>query len=287
MTRTDVHSPGSIVPTDYDFVGFSYLRVDDLCDAMFLQHHRQRIREHMQQTGGDYASHQHGGNCQVCGSANAVYTALFWHRPTNEYVRTGLDCAEKLECGEVERFRRDVRSALQSRAGKRKAVALLEAEGLEAAWAVYEATPWGQREEQTIGDVVSRLVKYGSVTEGQYGLLRSLLERISRRAEVEPRRAAEAAAALPLPLFQGRAVVVGKILTTKAEDGPFGPTTKVLVQHADGWKVWGSLPAALQTGEDDGQVKGRVVQFEAAVKPSSRDPKFGFFSRPTKARFVA
>jgi hypothetical protein len=55
----------------------------------------------------------------------------------------------------------------------------------------------------------------------------------------------------------------------------------MLVQTADGWKAWGSVPSSLS-----GVKVGQFVQFQARVERSRDDEKFGFFSRPTKARTV-
>jgi hypothetical protein len=294
MARTDTHRPSQINPEDYEFVAFEYLKIEDISDAQFLMSERARIRAHMECTGGQRSNHEHGGNCHVCGSVNAIYTALFHHKPSNVYIRTGLDCTEKLDSavnGDV--FRRNVRTALEARAGKRKALATLEAAGIAAAWAIYMG-PEGRdsegtysqradrREENTICDILSRLVKYGSISPGQINYVRSLLERIANRATIAAARAAEAAVAKPVPMVAGRATVRGKVLTIREPDeyAPF-PQRKILVVHADGWKVWGSLPAALS----DVKV-GEMVEFSAALTRSDKDEKFGFFSRPSKAKIL-
>lgn len=73
--------------------------------------------------------------------------------------------------------------------------------------------------------------------------------------------------------------VQGTIQTIKAQESYYGTTLKMLVQHADGWKLWGTVPAALEEAE-----KGDTVSFTATVSVSDDDPKFGFFKRPSKAR---
>jgi hypothetical protein len=55
---------------------------------------------------------------------------------------------------------------------------------------------------------------------------------------------------------------------------------KMLVVTDTGWKVWGTMPAALDVD------RGARVRFTATVKPSDDDPHFGFFSRPTKAQVL-
>lgn len=282
-TRTDAHRPSAIEPADYDFVAFEYLRVDGIGDAQFLMAERARRTAHMNRTGGTYSGHEHGGNCGVCGSANAIYTALFHHRPSNTYVRTGLDCADKLECHGVEAFRRRVTEAREQRAGKRKAQALLTDAGLAKAWEVYAAGNTDRREESTVVDMVGKLVQYGSISDKQVNYLRVLVERIENRAAIEAQRAVETAAAAPVPVTDKRMTVRGTVLSVKVP-GEFdiGQSTRMLVQHADGWKVFGTVPASIE-----GVARGDVVEFDAAVKVSDKDAKFGYFSRPTKARKVA
>lgn len=64
---------------------------------------------------------------------------------------------------------------------------------------------------------------------------------------------------------------------TRIDETAYGPTKKMLVQHDTGWKVWGTCPSSLS---DAG--RGDKVSFSAVLQPSDNDPKFGFFSRPTK-----
>lgn len=283
MTRIDAHRPSAIIPADYEFVAFEYLRTDDIADAMFLRQQREMIRDHMTRTGGTYSGHDHGGNCGVCGSANAIYTAMFFHAPSTSYVRTGLDCAEKLECRGIAAFRKTCTSALEARAGKRKAEAVLTHADLGAAWTMYNAdhNATQPREESTVCDIVGKLVQYGSLSAAQLAFVRRLLDQIANRAEIEAKRAAETAAAAPVPVTDKRITIRGTVASVRVPNydrGDFGPT-KILVLHADGWKVWGSLPKELADIQ-----RGAEIEFSAKVTVSDKDTKFGFFSRPTKAR---
>jgi hypothetical protein len=323
MTRTDAHRPSAIEPADYHFVGFEVLKIEDIGDAHFLMAERARIRADMERTGGTYSRHQHGGNCHICG-AHAIYTALFHHKPSNAYVRTGLECADKLDCSGVEAFRRDVKTALEARAGKRKALAVLTAAGLVGAWEVCEAeqrrsaeyriacdawsaanpepeyrstdrgygmepvgapkwTP-ARREESTVCDIVGKLVKYGSISDAQTNYLRRLVDQIARRPQIEAQRAAEQEAAAPVPATTGRVEIVGEVLSIRLpSEDDFYQQTKLLVRHADGWKVWTSCPASI-VGD---VAKGNKIKFSATLKVSDKDPKFAFASRPSKAAILA
>jgi hypothetical protein len=77
-------------------------------------------------------------------------------------------------------------------------------------------------------------------------------------------------------LNAGRYRVEATVLSTKWQDSDFGSTLKMLVVTAGGFKLWGSVPAALQ--EVDSLI-GRKVSFVATVSPKP-DDAFGFFSRP-------
>lgn len=153
MKRTDIHRPSAIDPSEYEFVGVEYDKTDDLDSAYSLAWYREQIQAHMQRTGGHYSRHRHGGNCHVCG-AHCIYTALFWHAPTNTYIRTGFDCAEKMDVGDpamFRAFRAAVDDARQLKAGKHKARAVLADAGLTRAWELHELT---EAEALQIGAIV-------------------------------------------------------------------------------------------------------------------------------------
>lgn len=327
IKRTDVHRPSAIIPSEYSFVAYEYIPgagAGDLGACSFLQRQREIIKAHMQRTGGTYSSHVHGGNCMICG-AWAIYTVLFYHQPTNTYIRTGMDCAAKMDLdtdGRGEQFRRAVHEAREAQAGKRKAQALLSDHGMARAWDVYSnppvppavpldshgdsvyATEWNQAqrdahdaayrdwfkahyEERTIGDIVGKLVKYGSISEKQYDFIGTLLARIDTRAQREAERAAVKAAEAEhtpdVPNDGKRIEVAGEVLSTRVDYTNFGSVTKMLVKTDAGYKLWGTAPSALLGNEP---LKGKRIAFKAAVERSAKDPKFGFISRPTSARFI-
>lgn len=255
----------------------------------------------MDRTGGTYSHHQHGGNCHICGAA-ALYTALFYHKPTNSYIRTGLECANKLDSAvDGEKFRSQVIDAREQVAGKRKAQAVLSDAGHAKAWEIYTTTPAGEPyfagslgnsgfgepsktpyEERTIIDIVSKLVKYGSISPAQMTFIGRLLDKIANRAAIEAQRTVEHDASAPLPVTDKRMLIRGKVLSIKEPQNDWDiQITRILVQHADGWKVFGTRPTSLADVK-----RGDVVEFRATVKPSKDDPKFGFFSRPTNGQIV-
>lgn len=142
LKRTDVHRPGAIVPADYEYVGIYVGRWEyayDLTGTSIVLGERQRLAAHMSRTGGTWATHEHKGTCQVC-SARANYLAAFYHRPSNQYVRTGMDCAESIAAGITRRFQRFLSAkdaALKARSGRKKAEGVLANRGSQAIWDMF------------------------------------------------------------------------------------------------------------------------------------------------------
>jgi len=277
--RTDIHRPSAIQPQEYNFLGIHFdPGAEDVVggDQLMCEENR-RIREFMEEKGARWAQHEHGGTCFCCG-AHAVYLAVFHHAPSNECIMVGERCADKLEMGEPERFaaaRRSVRDAREAIAGKRRAETFLSELGLSQAWELFNdkhKAPF--YEEMTIRDMVRNLVRYGRMSDKQAEFMRSLLHRINNRDAIEEERKREKELARPCPT--GRLQVTGTVLTTKMSDGVYGSVLKMLVKTEGGYTLWGTVPSGL--GEIE---KGSIVTFRATIEPSEKDPKHGFFSRPS------
>jgi len=284
--RTDIHSPSKIIPADYVWVAFEHLPGQSdpyLCE--YAQSERDRIRDHMVRTGGTYSQHEHGGNCMVCGSPNAIYTVLFYHAKTNSYVRMGQDCAQKCEMafssGQFDAFHTAIRADLDLRAGKRKAEAYLASLDLARAWTIY-VNGGSTSNEATISDIVTKLIKYGTISDPQIKFVQALIDRIDNAATIAAQRQAERDAASPIPAVDGRMDIEGTVVSIKPPDEYAQyPQVKIVVKSDSGWVVWGSLPKSISDCE-----RGDKVRFSAVVRVSDSDPKFGFYSRPTKANIV-
>jgi hypothetical protein len=281
--RTDIHRPSAIIPENYTFVAFDYLGGSDLGAIMMLKEQREIFRAHMNRTGGRWANHEHGGTCHVCG-ASASYLCIFHHAPSNSYIMTGEDCAQKLDMsyGDMNYFRRAVTDAREAQAGKKKAQAILSDAGLETVWALYgpdiqNQTGW-RYEELTVNDMTNKLVRYGSLSDKQVDFMRTLLDKIANRAVIDAQRAAEHDAAADCPA--GRVRIQGTVLAVKVVESAFGEQTKILVKADSGFKVWGSRFSASHA--DGGVQIGHHVDFTATVTVSDKDRKFGFFKRPVQ-----
>jgi hypothetical protein len=253
--RTDSHKPSTINPTEYEFVSFDYFGGSDLGAIMALQGQREIFRAHMATTGGKYAVHQNSGTCHICG-ANALYICRWYHAKNNEYIMTGEDCASKLDMsyGDMNYFRKAIGNALEAQAGKKKALATLEQAGIGRAWELY-LNPVEGREEGIIVSIITKLVKYGNISEKQVSFISTLLNRIDNRPALEAARKAEEEAAADCPT--GRVKISGTVLAVKVVEGFRGDVTKILVKSDTGFKVWGSRFSI--TGMDGGVQKDQHV----------------------------
>jgi hypothetical protein len=315
--RTDVHCPSKIAPSDYEYVGQECEK--DTCPELVLEM-RRRIQEHMARTGGTYSHHEHGGNCAVCGSVNAIYTVLFWHKPSNTYIRTGQDCAAKIDAsldGEMSLFRKHVGEGIDALAGKRKAQAVLAEAGLSQCWTIFTSPfPAQAPNPEDYGYNAANGAMMSPEQDRAYRAAYKAYDREMRKYEPESiiqemigklvkygsisekqvnflrslldrinnraaREAQRAAESVQAAdCPSGRIEIVGEVLSFKVTDTDFGQVTKMLVRHESGWKVWGTCPSSLACDQGD------VISFVATITVSREDKKFGFFSRPSKSRMV-
>jgi hypothetical protein len=121
-----------------------------------------------------------------------------------------------------------------------------------------------------------RVLKCEAAMEAIRAYLQAPLK--SAKDDAEAREAARYEAADPVPTEDKRIVVTGTLLSTKETEGFYGYVTKCLVLDDRGFKLWGTLPATIDCAEI-----GDRITFTARLEPSVDDPKFGFFTRPTKA----
>jgi hypothetical protein len=139
---------------------------------------------------------------------------------------------------------------------------------------------WGLH---TMADIAAKSRKYGEASDKQIALVArivaeqeskwdSYLDRMTVKADEAP--------AATLQVTGKRQVIEGTIISRKEVEDPYsyhgGTTWKMLVELADGTRVYGTEPSAFETS------KGDKVRFAAAVKVSDKDPSFGFYSRPTQ-----
>ena len=243
-----------------------------------------------------------------------------------DYIKTGLDCANKLECEGIDAFKKNVKIAKEAAAGKKKAAAILTELGLSKAWDLYEADAakrkafsalvkeWDEAnpdpvmesdksgygmvavgrpkskaysyEESTALDIVSKVVKYGNAPSEK---ALAYLVKLLDLIERAPEIAAAKAAAKALEAANAKPVpvVAGRVKVTG----------EVLsVKETEGYygvvlkmlvKADGYKLWGSVPSSIVGEVaRGSVVEFSASVKRSDDDKSFGFFSRPSKAKVI-
>lgn len=263
--RTDIHRPSVINPEDYVYVATKYDGVGTVGRQVTLGAQRV-IGEHMARTGGKYSLHDHAGTCMVCG-AHAAYLAVFYHPSTNTYICTGEDCADKMSMtgGEFRALRKAIRAGEEAATGKARALKQLTAQGLAAAWPVYEQKIHARRDLQIIRDIVGALVRYGNLTDKQWPLLRRLVEAMDgeeqRLRDLAAQREAEKAASQYVGSIGDRITIEGTIVFRTSYETRYGVT------HVTGIKD-GAGNVYIQKGVFIGE-KGDSVSLKATVKDHS------------------
>ena len=125
-----------------------------------------------------------------------------------------------------------------------------------------------------IADVLATAERKQKITPRQFECVMEACRKAAKRRQEE-------ANAIDVPRTDERVEITGRVLTAKWVENQYGGSLKMLVKDDRGFKVWGSCPSALE-GDPD----GLRVTFTARLERSTDDPKFGFFSRPTKASYI-
>lgn len=231
------------------------------------------------------------GTCDHCG-ARFDWGAVYQHT-SGLHIVVGNVCADKTmdvpTRVELDTKRLKARIAALREAERNAAAARAQAAAQGFEW-LFASTEHGNH---TLDDIARKGLAWGGLTVGQIALVKKLHDGTPAEWEVkkaarEAARAAEEAAALPVPATEERIAIEGEVLSTKEKEGymPGMVAFKMLVKTAAGYKLWGSIPAVLLAEGPHEELRGKRVAFSAKVERSRDDEKFGFFSRPTKVRIV-
>jgi hypothetical protein len=230
--------------------------------------------------GADPADHV--TKCTVCGHQLRKFVALV-DPITNEGIAVGYDCAQTHQefltyadaaiarvARKVEQRREEIKRQLH--------VAKWLANKPELAKAF-------EVDHHITQDIKTRLGKYGEITVKQEALVLKIAADVAERAvraeeagTFEAFEAAAKAAGFEAPT--GRVVVTGVVLHTKWQDNDFGGTYKMLVGADEGYKVWTTVPAAIDPE------RGDRVQFTVTLEQAKDDKLMTFGKRPTKAEVI-
>jgi hypothetical protein len=280
--RTDCHRPGTIVPSDYDYI-MSYCMPGSEPWDQFNMDAARKLCEGINWGRGDGPS-MFGvlGKCGICG---AVYrTGDIWmHEPTGDFVHVGHNCADKYA---MLAARPGFDAALEE-LKQRRATFIREQKKLALQERFLDAHP-GLKEalaldHKILRDMAANFARWNSLTPKQVAFAMKLA------ADVKARIANPPPAEKHVPAPTGRVTVKGTVVSRKlyGDDADyhrggiaFGPVYKITVKVVtpDGvWLAWGSAVANCKVGD--------VVEFTATLT-AGRDPHFAFFKRPLKSRVV-
>ena len=216
--------------------------------------------------------------CACCGQ-RLKYACEVVHKPTATGYYVGRSCASKIDAlrpyiGAIETSSVALaeRAACNSREQKFRSTHAADCPALD--WAASPTAP------AIAKDIIAKLRRFGSLSVKQT----SLLERL-RASDVARRSSATGSAAA---FGEGRTNIGGVVVSMKqeTEDGSFGTELNrwtMVVDCGNGVRLRGTCPQALLDAKV--AITDRI-QFCAVVRPSSHDPLFGFFSRPTKAAII-
>jgi hypothetical protein len=309
IRRHDVHAPASpdFDPQAYDCHGvFDFTPEFDFSQVAA----RRELVNEMIDKGYRFGGSTTGG-CGHCGT-NIRYGALMARDDVMEMIWVGETCLDgrfELTKGEFQKLRKTASLNRERMARAARFEALCDANP-DLAYASYHTNIYdavvddqGARfgnvagcswELTTMGDIVSKAFQYGDPSPRQLAFVSNLVTKVSDKADAYAAKVAERATevpALPVPVGK-RIVVTGTVVKVDWKDNAYGSRQVMTVKHADGWLVWGSVPASLNVNDsgyitvDSGVDVGDVVTFTATIEPSDK-PEFGFFKRPTKASHVS
>lgn len=275
--RTDVHRPTALVTEDYEYV-LSY-------DAHPEEGDRRHVAEYIARTGRTFGENHSAGSCFHCG-ARMRYIAVLLHTPTDTLIKVGETCLAnrfELATADFHRLRKAAelnRAQMKVRAARRQWFAVNEDREVAFQWATERVNAGDYGYDGMRHSFVHKINRYGSTSDK---FVRAMMRDMARTERFEDERAAQdaAEAATAAPVVTGRVVITGEILSVKWRENDFGGSLKMTVRDDRGFKVWGSVPASIDTVE-----KGQRVEFTATVEASSDDPTFGFVKRPSKARVL-
>lgn len=287
--RTDCHKPSEINPADYEFVSIICPpeKINNIVGGTILLNQQMEIfNNHRAKTGGKISTHEHGGTCHICG-AHAIYLAVYFHEKTNSYIKVGEDCAEKMEMGEIDSFKkikshvRQVRSSIRNREAINQ---ILKDNNLNNLWSIISdnsgeiSTTKGEKAKSLIKDIVSKGLNRGRLSDSQINFLQKLNTDYTNQAELKKKWDKEKS--LAEDVLEGNQTITGKIISMKLKSNRYNDSWKMLIKTKSGYTVWGSVPTELLDYVNNYKDKLESCTFSANFTKSENDPKFGFFKRP-------
>ncbi len=222
--------------------------------------------------------------CDCCGQ-RLKYACEVVHVSTKVGYYVGRSCASKIESLRYSMNGIEgISLALAERAAcskREKAFRLLRPDACMALdWAATDMAT------HIASDMLGKLRRWGSLSDAQVSFLCKMhTEHLNKLA----------IAATGVKCPTGRVTLRGKIVSLKDRPEParYGGTIhhwKMVLDLGNGVRVWGTCPEVLTPtsfASTQCATVGDTVEITATVKPSDKDPLFGYFSRPTKSALVS
>ena len=319
--RTDAHRPSTLIPLDYEFMGFSpmYKVARDASGRVIRDHHDEIVFMYNddeqlitdEQSEYLYANQFDGnaknkGGCDCCGNyPNAV--AYYKHIPTGEVITVGRTCSDKISENAFDKAQRKSIALIAKH--KREATKVEGNSFIDSHSGLRSVLESGKHE--IFNDMLEKAHKYGSLSEKQIAFAFRLYAQCIEREEEKAKVLAKLDGST-LDCTQ-RITVTGTVKTIKWDSE--WEISKMLVELDSGFKVWGTMPGAFESLNDkaDNIIRkirqygdtwdaerqelmqaefekleletlreGDKVQFTAKFEMSKDDATFAFFKRPTK-----
>lgn len=301
--RTDAHRPSAIVPADYEYIlsfsmdttdmgaPVSSINVNCELERVFVRNSDGVVSivntpmQHdadgrcciigIKQHGGIFAADAGPGRCSVCGT-HYVYGDVWFHRPTQEYICLGHDCADKYSlladrsAWEMENLRtRDsiAKEIARNRNNEERAAFLAKHEGLEAAL---------ECQHNIVRDIAQKFVTYRALSDKQIALVFKLANEASAPKPAEQHVAAPT----------GKTTFRGTVVSAKSQESQYGTSIKITVKITtpEGtWLAWGTAPSAILNSFEGYDyptlLRGCEVEITATLE-AGKEPHFAFMKRP-------
>lgn len=245
---------------------------------------------------------QPGTSCDYCGTG--IMNVCHVESADGKTFKVGIDCIQKVgdaglihpakaakkahkraKVDEARKLAREARERAEEEERTTKIGAFLAAHpGLTEAFEV---------EHKIIADIRGKFFRFGTMSDRQIAFVLRLAEEArTKAARPEPTF---------VPVTEGRRTVVGRILTTRAQDGyAYGSVEYKMLLAVEGpngtaEKIWCTVPQFLfdaireeeraHPGEIEGgamtALRGRTVEITLTVERSRNDAAFGIGKRPT------
>lgn len=287
MKRNDIHSPSSVNPERYTWL-----------DSIDLSDGEDRDAQHrVLQRLSDGSPHGNYDQCAHCGAWLTYVAVMAYHDPgtgTGYLVPWGHDCLETLSMLEDAA---DARLRQLKLARQRRQAADRNREAREQFAQdqpdVYTLLTMALRDPTDhldfVCDVARRFDREPHLSDRQLAALERCVqshEKFARaKAHRERQEAKRLAVAKPVPWDLGRFADDYRVVSTDVRESDYGIRYVMLVEHRDGWRLWGTAPDAVFSDirDDLGPRKHTHVRFACRVSVSDDDPTFGFIERPTRA----